>query len=545
LEPPESSPPDPRANGRPLVVVADDDQSIRSLFAAALEREGFAVLLASNGRKAMDLARNRSVAAMLLDLHMPDLDGLDTLRELRADPGLRTIPVIVVTGSTTEADRVAGLDRGADDVVVKPVSIAELVARVRAQIRGREVLARDQEAGRESRRRLAAMLSALPREAPLLALAADLTERLPAALTVDGVAIVTFERGSSRAIASSGALRHRFPPTKLVAQELGGEIAHQAATGPWLATPTVRRGAGGQDLQLAFVPFSLATGAPPIGCLVYGIQVTAASGPLSHRLADLIDATDLIVASLRPAIEHAETTNAAILDLRRVISRRRFDIYLQPISRLDDGVVIGVEALTRFADGARPDIRFAEAARLGLGAALERATLTAAIETAAALPPQVALSVNISPDVLQHDRSIRDIIARAERPVIIELTEHERIDDYDAVRAAFARLGPNTRLAVDDAGSGYASMRHILSLQPSFVKLDMAWVRGIQHDPVRRSLVSGLAYFAGATGCQLIAEGIESEDERSALLELGVQLGQGFLLGRPAPIVSSPSQAGA
>ncbi len=92
MEPPESSPPDPRANGRPLVVVPDDDQSIRSLFAAALEREGFAVLVASNGRKAMDLARNRPVAAMLLDLHMPDLDGLDTLCELRADPGLRTIP---------------------------------------------------------------------------------------------------------------------------------------------------------------------------------------------------------------------------------------------------------------------------------------------------------------------------------------------------------------------------------------------------------------------------------------------------------------------
>ncbi len=71
----------------------------------------------------------------------------------------------------------------------------------------------------------------------------------------------------------------------------------------------------------------------------------------------------------------------------------------------------------------------------------------------------------------------------------------------------------------------------------------MAWVRGIHHDPVRRSLVSGLAYFAGATGCQLIAEGIESEDERRALLKLGVRLGQGFLLGRPAPIVWSPAQA--
>ena len=91
------------------------------------------------------------------------------------------------------------------------------------------------------------------------------------------------------------------------------------------------------------------------------------------------------------------------------------------------------------------------------------------------------------------------------------------------------------QLAVDDAGSGYASLRHILSLQPAYVKLDMEWVHGIAGDPIRRSLVSGLAYFAAETGCELIAEGIETQDERDALIELNVHLGQGFLLGRPEP----------
>jgi len=81
--------------------------------------------------------------------------------------------------------------------------------------------------------------------------------------------------------------------------------------------------------------------------------------------------------------------------------------------------------------------------------------------------------------------------------------------------------------------AGYASLRHILSLQPAYVKLDMEWVRGIAGDPIRRSLVSGLAYFAAETGSQLIAEGIETEDERTALIELDVRLGQGFLFGRP------------
>lgn len=98
----------------------------------------------------------------------------------------------------------------------------------------------------------------------------------------------------------------------------------------------------------------------------------------------------------------------------------------------------------------------------------------------------------------------------------MELTEHERIDDYEAVRAALQRLGPNVKLAIDDAGSGFASLRHIFALQPAYVKLDIEWVRGIDRDPIRRALVSGLVYFGSETGCELIAEGIETDAELAA-----------------------------
>jgi DNA-binding response OmpR family regulator len=125
--------PDP--SDRPVVLVADDDQAVRSFFQSALSRAGFNVLLATTGRGAIEIARSRPVDVLILDLNMPDLGGLGTLRELRADPLLRALPVIIATGSADEADRLAGLDQGADDVLVKPVPLAELVARVRAQIR--------------------------------------------------------------------------------------------------------------------------------------------------------------------------------------------------------------------------------------------------------------------------------------------------------------------------------------------------------------------------------------------------------------------------
>jgi EAL domain-containing protein (putative c-di-GMP-specific phosphodiesterase class I)/CheY-like chemotaxis protein len=531
-------------NHRPTIVVADDDESLRSFFRVALEREGFEVLVAPGGRRAIELAQHASADVMLLDLHMPGLDGLETIRQLRADPRLQTISVLLVTGSTEEADRVAGLDVGADDVVVKPVSSAELVARVRAQLRQHAALDREREVERQHRRRLAALLPELPRDAPLLSLAAIVADRLPEVLDVDAVAIVAFGSDGAQTVAASDGLRVLFPVSRPLPRGTGAEIARRAATGPWLHSPT-RSGDGvGGDLDLAFVPFSLGAAAQPVGCLVYAVGRGGTGAPLSHRIADLIDGTELIVTALRPAIEHAETTHAAILGLRRVIDERQFAIHLQPIVRFATGTVVAVEALTRFADGVRPDLRFAEAGRLGLGLALERATLSAAVETVASQPPDVALSVNVSPDMLQHDRDLRAVLADARRPVIIELTEHDRIDDYEAVRTAFRRLGPEVRLAVDDAGSGYASLRHILSLQPAFVKLDMEWVRGIDRDPIRRSLVSGLSYFAEATDCELIAEGIETEEERSALIELGVRLGQGFLLGHPEGIGTEPGPDG-
>jgi EAL domain-containing protein (putative c-di-GMP-specific phosphodiesterase class I) len=150
------------------------------------------------------------------------------------------------------------------------------------------------------------------------------------------------------------------------------------------------------------------------------------------------------------------------------------------------------------------------------------------------MPAAVALSINLSADVLQHEPALEGLIASTERPIIIELTEHERIDDYRAVRAAIARLGPTVKLAIDDAGSGFASLRHIFALRPAYVKLDIEWVRGIERDPVRRALVSGLVFFGAETGCELIAEGVETQAELKALCELGIKLGQGYLLGRPA-----------
>jgi EAL domain-containing protein (putative c-di-GMP-specific phosphodiesterase class I) len=121
------------------------------------------------------------------------------------------------------------------------------------------------------------------------------------------------------------------------------------------------------------------------------------------------------------------------------------------------------------------------------------------------------------------------------RPVVLELTEHDRVDDYGALRDALSRLTPHVHVSIDDAGAGFASLRHVLELRPEFMKLDRSWIAGLDADPTRQALVCGLSHFSRATGCRLIAEGVERAGEASALQQFDVELGQGFLFGEPAP----------
>jgi EAL domain-containing protein (putative c-di-GMP-specific phosphodiesterase class I) len=199
------------------------------------------------------------------------------------------------------------------------------------------------------------------------------------------------------------------------------------------------------------------------------------------------------------------------------------------------GEAIGYEALTRFNDGISPDQVFAAAASVGLGLALEAATIEAGLAASAPLPADCFLDVNVSPDLVMAGEPLRTMLRGAAGGVILEITEHVGVEDYVALRDAIAALGDDILFAVDDAGAGFASFRHILELAPSHVKLDRALIMGIDTDPARQALVAGLVHFADKVGVMLVAEGVETTEEQASLLGLGVRAGQGFLFGRPLP----------
>ncbi|MES2710407.1 MAG: EAL domain-containing protein [Pseudomonadota bacterium] len=222
-----------------------------------------------------------------------------------------------------------------------------------------------------------------------------------------------------------------------------------------------------------------------------------------------------------------------------VLSERAFRIVFQPIWDFAEDRPLGFEALCRFnAEPYRtPDMWFAESEEVGLGLEMELAAIEAALDAGAALPPHCYLSVNASPDLILSGRLGGTLERHAGRRVVIEVTEHAAVSDYPALLAQCARLRKaGARIAVDDAGAGYAGLQHILQLRPDMIKLDIARVRAIDTDMARRSLVSALMFFAQETGCLMVAEGIETQAELDSLRQVGVHCGQGYLFSRPLPI---------
>ena len=361
------------------VMVVDDDAVIRMSEAAVLRKAGYDVVEASSGAEALSRLGTETCDLVLLDVLMPDLDGPSVVRELQRDPHLSQVPVIYVTGLDDSEFLAASLDDGVDDYVVKPAAPHELVARVKARLRGAQA------------------------------------------------------RSATQA-----------------------------------------------------------------------------------------------------AIDAQVRADRAIVE--RVLQTGGYRTVFQPIVDLTTSRTVGYEALTRFDDGTRPDLQFARAGRVGLGPALELATIRRSLDESRALPSGCYVSVNVSASFLVESSDVQALLRHVVgRPIVLEITEHEEIADYDAVRMVLMSLGSNVSLAIDDVGSGYASLRHLLRLAPRVVKLDMEWTESVENEDRYVGAIVALTAMAERMGARLVTEGIETEAQLELLRSLGVRYGQGYLLGRPVP----------
>jgi diguanylate cyclase (GGDEF)-like protein len=224
--------------------------------------------------------------------------------------------------------------------------------------------------------------------------------------------------------------------------------------------------------------------------------------------------------------------------LDRLIEGRGLSMAVQPIVDPCSGAIHAYEALARFGRRSTdsPLHWLAVAEEFGERDLLERACLRAALELFGSRPPGTLLSVNLSAPVLL-DHSTLELL---EHPsdlsgLIVEVTEEALVQSESQLQQTMQPLlARGAKLAVDDMGAGYSGLRQITTVHPSYLKLDRSLITGIDEDSDRQALVGALVGYASHVGSLLVAEGIETPSELSALIELGVPLVQGFYLGRPA-----------
>lgn len=284
------------------------------------------------------------------------------------------------------------------------------------------------------------------------------------------------------------------------------------------------------------VPVTLGTGR------VYGAVCISSAAP-NQDLGPAVVAFMNFLARLvgEELTEQERATVAQTLQQRELdtwLAPGGLTIHAQPIVDLTTGAVCGLEALTRFSghSGSPADI-FAAAAQAGRGAELEIAAVRAALQLLPLMPKEVYLAVNVSPNTVDNPHFREALFDAPGDRIVLELTEHVTFADCARLPELLGELKAHgVRVAIDDTGSGYAGLQIILALTPDLIKLDIALVKNIHQDPVRRALVRALTGFAADSGATILAEGIENQMELDTLRNLGVTLGQGYHIARPAPL---------
>jgi len=280
------------------------------------------------------------------------------------------------------------------------------------------------------------------------------------------------------------------------------------------------------------VPVSLSDGT------LYGTFCAAgfsADNELTKRDRALMEVLASAAATIiEPGVQERRREASIRDQLQPIIYSGGPHVVLQPIVELTEGLRVGAEALSRFPAewGKPPDEVFGEATSIGAGIELE----LLAFQCAAAQLSEISgyLAINFSPLTLLDEHCLEQLAELPANRIVIELSEHDQVEDYAAIASSLSPLRDmGMRLAIDDVGAGFSSLRHILLTAPDIIKLDRSIVAGVASDPVLRTLVNALVDFGHGAGTTVVAEGVETRDDALVLRDAGVECGQGWYFARP------------
>jgi len=527
-----------RAPARLRVLIADDDPDFRAALAEIIRQEPSFELVGAAGDadETVRLARERAADVALVDVKMPRGGGPAAARGLRS--AAPACVALALSGYDDAATVTEMLEAGAAGYLVKGASVNEIV----------DGVSRCAFVPPGSPGAAAAAPPAAAREAaePVTVLAADdnpeYLEALAHLLAGDPALSLVGKASDVRQAVRLAALY--LPDIALLDVQMDGGSG--AAREILEVSPSTRCVALSFQTDRAKVIDMLRAGAK--GYIVKTVSAPELLTTLHRSAAGLDSLSPEITGPILEALTielpgdaaTEERDRADRASLERVLEGDGVSICFQPIFEVRTRRAVGMEALARFdGDPSRtPDVWFNEASRLGLAIELEMLAGRLATAQLPALPAGVDLFLNFSPETIVSGELARLFDDVPAERVVVEVTEHAPIGDYALLtRQIDALRRRGARVAVDDIGAGYASLQHILELNPDVLKLHVGLCRSIDSDGARQFLARGLASFAQSIWAKVVAEGIETAEELETVEQLGITCAQGYYLGRPAPLV--------
>ena len=556
---------------KPKILAIDDTPANLFLLGSGLTTD-FDLQIATSGLMGLALAMESPPDLILLDVMMPEMDGYETCRRLKAEPSLQDIPVIFVTALDASDAEVKGLALGAADYITKPINVE--IARQRIHnVLERERLRKTRESQIEHMAHFDALTS-LPNRA-------QLTDQLRQVITtqttrqVQRLAVVYLDLDDFKVIND----RHGHKVGDLLLIALAARMKQALREGDNLAR------IGGDELVVTLLDLSdttvsvlvlnrlLAAAAEPVRVGDLLLKVSASMGVTFYPQADEVDA-DQLLRQASQAMNQAKLAgknryhvfdaeqarnvrshHESVENIRHALNEREFVLYYQPQVNMRTGKVIGAEALIRWQHPEKgllppaaflPDIEDHPLA-INIGEWVIDTALQQ-METWKASGLDIPISVNIGSLQLQQAdffERLKKILAAHPniRPgdLELELLETSALQDVlhvSNVIEACKQIG--VMFALDDFGTGYSSLLYLKLLPVSMLKIDQSFVRGMLSEPNDLAILQGVIGLSRAFRRNVIAEGVETIEHGTMLIQLGCELAQGYGIARPMPAQELP-----
>lgn len=537
---------------QPKILIADDDPTIVRLLSALLKPLDVEIFTASDGAEALEQAREVLPDVAIIDVVMPEKSGWEVCQTLKNVERTNPIKIVLMTGKGEVKDRLTGLQLGADDYIVKPFDGNDVTWRISRLLDIR----RRQHTRSAEDDRIRSLVHDAATDLPTISACVPKMKEMLIEHGLLGIVYVDIEQMEQVEVEYGWAffdelLRGASSLVEKEAEANGGMacVSRVGSSGFYVCKTGSRAALGAEVTALARniherLSDALLDRYPQFssGELVFftGTAVVAYS-PQIRLERQIYKGLQQAFDTVRDA--EAQTRRGLVEEMEAIINEKKVRVLFQPIVEASDLSIFGYELLTRGPASSsfrNSDILFEFARRNGLAWALEQVAIECMVKKLRREKLQDrALLINLEAETVdaftrQFNEMMSEVRDNPER-LVFELTERAAIEDFSAFRETLSRLKAHgVSIAIDDAGSGYASLEAIASLAPNYLKIAKGLVSALATEPIKQDLMKLLVDLAKRIGARTIAEGIETEEEYEWCRTLGIDLLQGFYFAMPS-----------